>query len=275
MITQVQRWLPERRLVIVADSSYSALPLLDRCVHLSKKRSKPVILVTRLRLDAGLYEPAPARKDKQNGRPRKKGKRLPTLQQVLDNQATVWTPVILPRWYSQHNRAGEIVSGTCVCYHGGQPVVPIRWVLIRDPQGEFKSQALLCTDLSCDPVQILSWFVVRWQLETTFEEVRAHLGVETQRQWNDLAIARTTPVLLGLFSLVTLLANQQAQCQDLYVRQAAWYVKDKPTFSDALASVRRQLWGHALFCTCSAKTDVEKLQQALLERFADTLCYAA
>ena len=130
------------------------------------------------------------------------------------------------------------------------PPVPIRSVLIPDPEGRFVPQALRCTDLSADPVQIVSWFVLRWQLETTFPEVRTHLGVETQRQWSDLAILRTTPALLGLFSLVTLLAHQQANGQPLLVRQAAWYVKEQPTFSEALASVRRQLWSCSLWLCC-------------------------
>lgn len=155
------------------------------------------------------------------------------------------------------------------------PIVPIRFVLIRDPEGKFATQALLCTDQNANPAQIVAWFVLRWQLETTFQEVRAHLGVETQRQWNELAIARTPPALLGLFSLVTLLANRQAQQGKLSVRQAAWYSKPLPTFSDAIASVRRQLWNEALFYMSSAKADSEKIQQALFERFTDALCYAA
>jgi hypothetical protein len=271
MIVQVRRWLPERKLVLVADSGYAVLTLLDRCAGLAA----PVTMVTRLRLDAALYQVAPERKPHQMGRPRKKGKRLPTLQQLLTDNETAWATITVPCWYSQSNREVEIVSDTCVWYHTGMPPVPIRFVLVRDSQGKFKPQALLCTDLAADPIQILSWFVQRWQMETTFQEVRRHLGVETQRQWNELAIARTTPALLGLFSLVTLLAHQQVMERKLCARQAAWYIKVQPTFSDALASVRRELWSYALFCTCSAKTDVEKLQQALMERFADTLCYAA
>ncbi len=269
-IAQLRRWLPERALVIVADSGYAVLTLLSHCAGLKS----PVTMVTRLRLDAALYEPAPQHEPGQIGRPRKKGKRLPTLQQVLDDKETVWTEVTVPRWYSQSHREVQIVASTCVWYHAGMPPVALRWVLIRDPQGKFKPQALLCTDVGADPVQILSWFVQRWQLETTFQEVRTHLGVETQRQWSDLAILRTTPALLALFSVVTLLAHQQATKQGLSVRQAAWYVKEQPTFSDALASVRRELWSYALFCTCSVKTDVEKLQQALMERFGEMLCYA-
>ncbi|MDB6110552.1 MAG: hypothetical protein JWR69_2302, partial [Pedosphaera sp.] len=122
--------------------------------------------------------------------------------------------------------------------------MPIRWVLVRDPRGEFEIRALLCTDPRKSPRLIVELYTRRWQVEVTFEEVRAHLGVETQRQWNDRAIARTTPVLLGLFSLVTLLAHQLHRHSPaaLTVRAAAWYTKSQATFSDALACVRDQLW---------------------------------
>ena len=270
MITQVRRWLPDRLLVVVADSSYAVLTLLDAC-----RRLRPAVrFITRLRLDAALYEPAPPRAPGQVGRPRVKGKRLPTLEQVLHHPKTRWQKVTVPRWYSQGEREVEVVTGTGVWYHSGLPVVPIRWVLIRDPQGKFAPQALLCTDQNIEPVQILAWFVQRWQVETTFQEVRTHLGVETQRQWNDLAIQRTTPVLLGLFSLVTLLAHQQAAAGSLTVRQAAWYRKTTPTFSDALAAVRRQLWRYTYSCSSPEKGEGQKPTQAWLECVTETLCYA-
>lgn len=267
MIRQVRRWLPDRVLVVVADSSYAVIELLAACL--------PVTMITRLRLDAALYEPAAPRSPRTMGRPRKKGKRLPTLEAVRDNPQTRWRRITVPRWYSQESRRVEIVSKTCVWYHSGKPVVPIRWVLIRDPLHKFATQALLSTDLAAQPEQIVAWFVQRWQLETTFQAVRSHLGVETQRQWNEPAIARTMPALMGLFSLVTLLAHSQNERLRLPVRQAAWYVKDRPTFADAIAAVRRELWEYALFCTLSPKTDVRKLQQALMQRLGDTLCYAA
>ncbi len=270
MIVQLRRWVPHRSIVVVADRSYAVLTLLDRCVQLAQ----PVVMVTRLRLDAALFTPAPPRKPKQNGRPRIKGARLPTLQQIVDDPTTVWTKVTVPRWYSQGAREVELASATCVWYHSGMPAVPIRWVLVRDPQAKFAPQALLCTALDVTPLQIVSWFVLRWQLETTFQAVRTHLGVETQRQWNDLAILRTTPALLGLFSLVTLFADQQWRHQPFDVRQAAWYRKAQPTFIDALAAVRRHLWTSVSSCTCSSQTDMQKLQHRVLERFVDMLCYA-
>ena len=180
----------------------------------------------------------------------------------------------IPDWYGEGARVIEIVSNTAVWYHGGQPPVPIRWVLIRDPKGKFKTQALLCTDLNVKPIQIVKWFVLRWQLEVTFREVRVHLGVETQRQWSDLAIARTTPALLGLFSLVTVLAPQRARRKKLPMRQTAWYRKPRPTFSDALAVVRHSLWCQVDFSPSPRTADIEKLSPRLLERFTEALCYA-
>ena len=188
-LLQVRRWLPRRDLVIVADSSFAVITLLARL----RRLPNPVCMITRFRLDAGLYEPAPARKAHQQGRTRVKGQRLPTLETIAQQGQTRWKRTMIPDWYGAGSREIELVSNTAVWYHSGQPPVPIRWVLIRDPKGKFKTQALLCTDLTVKPPQIVRWFVLRWQLEVTFREVRAHLGVETQRQWSDLAIARTTP----------------------------------------------------------------------------------
>ena len=115
----------------------------------------------------------------------------------------------------------------------------------------------------------------RWQLEVTFAEARHHLGVETQRQWSELAIRRATPSLLGLFSLVTLLADRPPAAPSRAIRQAAWYPKRQPTFADALAAVRRDLWQHHLLRPSAADGDVVKLPRLVLEHLTETLCYAA
>jgi hypothetical protein len=270
MICQLRRWLPEREIVVVGDSSYAVLDLLHACQSLFN----PVTLITRLRLDAALYEPAPPPTGKR-GRPRKKGQRLPTLQQVLVHPDTIWDTVTL-NWYDGQTRQMEITSQTAVWYHGGKPPVPIRWVLLRDPLGELDPMAVLSTTLSYSPIQIIEWFVQRWQVEVTFEEARAHLGVETQRQWSDKAIARTTPALLGLFSWVTLVAHTLQFDQPLLVRQAAWYHKSLPTFSDALAFVRSFLWQRAsVFFMSPDPPDIVNLPRSLVLRLVDTLCYAA
>jgi hypothetical protein len=264
----VKRWLPNREVIVLGDSSFSAIDLLAAVRH-------QVCVITRLRLDAALYEPAPARRPGQNGRPRKKGAKLPTLQAVLNDPTTRWQSVTVREWYGEGEREVEVTSATAVWYHSGKPVVPLRWVLIRDPEGHFKPQALLATRLELTPTQILGFFVQRWSMETTFEEARAHLGLETQRQWSDLAIARTTPVLLALYSMVTLMANHLIAGGDVPVRGAAWYSKAHPTFSDTIALVRRCLWSDCHFSTSGSQPDLVKIPRSLLERFTDALCYAA
>jgi len=269
VLLQVRRWLPGRKLVVVMDAGYAAIDFLWQVA----KFANPITLIARFRLDAALYIPAPKCKPGQIGRPRKKGKRLPTLEQVLKDTQTGWKKVIIPNWYGERRREVEITSGTAVWFHNGMPPLPIRWVLIRDPKGKFKSQALLCTNLNEEPEQILKWFVMRWQLEVTFHEVRDHLGVETQRQWSDWAIARTTPALLGLFSLVTLLANTHTQKGKIPVWQAAWYCKPLPTFSDALALVRQEVWQHRYFQLSQNQYDVRKMRPEVLNYLCNASFY--
>jgi hypothetical protein len=269
VLLQVRRWLPKRRIVAVADSSFAVISLLARVQRLKN----PITLIVRFRLDAALYTPAPPRHPKQKGAPRKKGKRLPTLEQRLKDKKTQWQRILIPNWYGEGKRFIEICSDCAVWYHSGQPPVTIRWVLIRDPQGKFKPQALLCTDPTVSAKQMVLWFILRWRLEVTLEEVRAHLGVETQRQWSDQAIARTTPALLGLFSLVTLLADQSTRQGRLPVRQTAWYTKSVPTFSDALAVVRQSLWHQMFFSMCQRTQDVQKISQRQIKHLTSALSY--
>jgi hypothetical protein len=272
LLLVVRRWHPQREIVAVADRAYASLKLLDRC----RKLSNPITFVTRLRLDAALYEPAPPRRPGQIGRPRLKGERLPNLSEVAEAPKTLWKPATITNWYGSGERTVEIASKTAVWYSTGLFAVPVRWVLIRDPEGRFKTQALLCTDLDTDPQKIVCWFVMRWQLEVTFQEVRRHLGFETQRQWSDLAIERTTPALLGLFSLIALFAHQwMRQAAGAFRRQAAWYHKRHPTFADALALVRKELWAHATFYGSPAEADTIKVPRDFMERLTEAVCYAA
>ena len=271
MILQLRRWLPDRPIVVVADSSYAALDLL----HFCQSMVQPVTLITRLRLDAALYEPAPTRLPGQMGRPRLKGQRLPTLKELLNRPDTRWSRTSVA-WYNNDTRTVELNSHTALWYHSGKPPVPIRWVLIRDPLRQFHSQALLCTDLSVSPTQILEWFTLRWQLEVTFQEVRAHLGVGTQRQWSDLAIARTTPALLALFSWITLAAEPLRREGSVPTRSAAWYAKSEPTFSDAIALARHHMWrASETFCVSERKPDIVKVPALLFNRLVESLTYAA
>ncbi|MBO0717308.1 MAG: transposase [Rhizobiales bacterium] len=268
-IRQVKRWLPDRRLIIVADASFAALDLIAALRH-------QVCLVTRLRIDASLFAPAPLRRPGQMGRPRLKGRRLPKFAALLADPKTTWSPITVTEWYGGRQRRLEVVSGTAVWYHSGLPPAPIRWVLVRDPSGEREPQAFLSTDLEATPQQILGWFVSRWRMETTFQEARIHLGVETQRQWSDLAILRTTPALLGLFSLVAIWADQLFTSRSCAVRPltAAWYDKREPTFSDALAAVRRALWYRPNLCMSRNGKKIIEIPAIILQRLTETLCYA-
>ena len=237
LLVLVARWLPERRLIAVADSSYAAIELLAAV-------RRHLTMITRLRLDARLFDPPPPRRPGTMGRPRVSGARQPTLAERLADPKTRWRRVTVAGWYGRTERQIELISGTALWYHPGKRV-PIRWLLVRDVAGEFEPQGFLCTDPDADPLDVLRWFVRRWSVEVTFAEVRRHLGVETQRQWSDLAIARTTPALLGLFSLVTLWAEDLLG-GGVVPRRAAWYPKPQPTFSDALAAVRHRLWTRRL-----------------------------
>lgn len=267
MVYQLHRWLPKRALVIVGDGSYAALKFLAAI-----SRLPGVCAITPVRWDAALYDPAPERTSHTKGPRAKKGKRQPSLAERLVDPKTVWQKITV-NWYGGVMREVEVATDTAIWYRSGMPLVPIRWVIIRDPEGNFESRALLCTDQDADPAQIIGWFVLRWQVEVTFHEVRAHLGVETQRQWSDLAILRTTPALLGLFSLVTIFAHQLLGEQPFPVRQAAWYSKALPTFSDTLAFVRQRLWPVSCISMSSSQDDMIEIPRALFERIIDALAF--
>jgi hypothetical protein len=263
-LLQTARWLPGRHVVAVADSSFAAIALLrDLAPHLC--------MITRLRLDACLCEPPPPRRPGAPGRPPVKGARQPSLAERLADPATAWRRVRLDHWHGRSERRLDIATGTALWHHPGMRV-PIRWVLVRDPTGEKEPQAFLCTDLQADPVDILRWFVRRWRTETTFEEARRHLGMETQRQWSDPAILRTTPALLGLVSLVTLWATRLAAERDPLPERVRWYRKPQPTFSDALALVRRELWASQISAPSPAHRQMRKVPADLLGRLLLVAC---
>lgn len=269
LIGQAQRWLLGRDLIVVADGGYAVLDLLAWCQRLAK----PVTMISRLRMDGALYTPAPPRRPGQKGRRQVKGERLPTPKEYLASPRTEWSRVLV-NWYGGARRWVETADATAVWWRAGKPPVHIRWVLVRDPKGRVRPSALLCTDVHLPVSQIVGHFVRRWAMETTFQEARVYFGVEGQRQWNDLAIARATPLRLALFSLVTLIVDQQAGWQ-ASVRQAAWYKKTLPTFSDALAQVRRCLWRPMGLMLSQAHTERQKIPAALFAHLGELLAHAA
>jgi hypothetical protein len=265
MISLVRRWLPDREIKLMGDTAYSVLEL---GLHATAQH---VTLVTTGRLDAVLHEPPPERTPHTIGRPRVVGKRLPALERVLQDPETVWQKLTLP-WYGQGERTLEICTGTALWYRYGSDPLPIRWVLTRDPLGKHPPKAIFSTDPTQTAEQIIRDFMKRWSLEVTFEESRAHLGIETQRQWSDLAIARSTPLLFGLYSLVTLFGRAVHPDGQIPVAQAAWYRKQTATFRDVLAAVRRALWGHGTFPTSPTDPGVVLVPRSTLERWSVALC---
>lgn len=268
MIITVRRWLPYHAIVLVGDGAYAAVSLALCCAGLPC----PVSLVSRLRLDAALYDfPPPEQPGKRGPKP-KKGERQPSLEQRINDPSTQWT-TIEAAWYGGVLRTLEIIWGICLWYTPGCPPVPIKWVAVRDPQGILRTQALFCTDVNASSEQILRWFILRWNIEVTFEELRAHLGFETQRQWSDKAIARTTPCLFSLFSIVVLMTIEILKGQALPVLNSAWYSKPEATFSDAIALVRRYIWSSRYYTNSSQKGDFTQFGDDFFKIVLDMLCY--
>ena len=267
VVLQIHRWLPNRSIVLVADSAFAAIEFLAAVRN-------HVCVVTRLRLDANLFAfPPPKRKGR--GRPSLKGKPLKKLAAVLRDRRISWQRYRVSIWYGRTNRLVEVATGTALWYRGGVTPVPIRWLLVRDPSGQLEPQAFLATDLNAHPRAILAWFVSRWQVEVAFQETRRHLGVETQRQWSDKAILRTTPVLLGLLSIVTLWAHDLSKSRKLKPRTTAWYPKAVLTFSDAIAAVRREIWRHQISFMSRPHRDSIEIPSQIWNRMEDALAQAA
>jgi len=268
MICLTSRWLPDRKVIITADSSYSALDLLSA---LQDKAT----LVARLRMDAALYAPVRQRKAGQVGRRRLKGERLPTLKERLADATLDWQSFVIPQWYGQKGKKMQLATGVAVWYHSGMEPVPIRWVLLKDTQGKGEPAALLSTDTALEGTAMVNYFIRRWTVEVTFKEARTHLGMETQRQWSDKAISRTTPLLLALFSITALWANELSKNKKLLTEGTGWYQKKQPTFADAIAAVRRQLWANHPFYTSAQNNQTSQISRKWISFLTETLARAA
>lgn len=269
MIMQVSRWVGKRTIVFVGDGAYAAVALAHCCVGLPD----PVFLVSRLRSDAALYDPPPPRTPGKRGRKPKKGKRQPSLGQVAKDPSARWSSLKMIR-YDGTERTIGVLSGVSLWYTPGQDPVSIQWVLTRTPdrKGKLKTETFFPTSLEASPEQILRWFILRWNVEITFEELRAHPGFETQRHWSEPAIRRTTPVLMGLFSPVVLMALEIVKTAPLSIRSSAWYRKSEATFSDVIAMVRRTLWASGFFTNSEKTTTPSLFLQTLVNSLMDRLC---
>jgi hypothetical protein len=268
LIAKVRRWQPDREITLVGDGAYASVALVQHCQRLPR----PVRLVSRLRLDAVLHDepgtPVPHRR----GPKPQKGPRQPSLAARLSDPATAWEALTIP-WYGGRDQALEIVTGVSLWYHRGTAPVRLRWVLVRGPKDAFPPTAFFCSDPTVSARQILGWFIGRWNIEVTFEELRAHLGFETQRQWSVRAIERTAPCLFGLFSLIVVMAHT-LHPKTLPLRTTSGYPKDEATFSDALAAVRGHLWGSFNSSPSPSDSEMCLIPRPMLDALQQVACYS-
>lgn len=265
----VSRWLPDRMIVLVVDGAFAAVKLALLCAG-----TPNLILVTRLRMDASLYHPVGVQPKGKRGRKPLKGARQRKLREWAARGDTPWEAVEVA-WYGGGRKPLLVFSRTGLWHTPGWPPVAIRYVLVRDPTGQLRDAAFACTQLAASAAQIIEWFVLRWSVEVTFEESRAHLGIESGRQWSDLAIGRTTPALLGLFSLVTLLALRLASEGKVPVNQTAWYSKAEASFSDCLVFVRKHCWALENFVSSAQTAESVLIPSKVLNHLISCLALAA
>lgn len=272
LLRKLRGWYPDTKMVLVGDGGYAAVELVGACQKLH------ITLVSRLRLDAGLYAFAQAQPTSKRGPKPKKGERLPSLNTVLTAPTTTWCSGMVP-WYGGTHKTLDYYSAVCLWYTPGQNPVPVRFVLVRYEERNaktgkmsVKATVFFCSEVTATPHEILTWYVGRWNIEVTFEEVRASLGFETQRHWSLRAIGRATPLLLGLFSLVVLMAHR-LHPSTLPVQQSSWYSKEEATFSDVLGAVRGHLWKAMNYTNSTNQPELCLIPRGLWDRIQKIACY--
>jgi len=268
MVILTSRWL-RRPWILLGDGAYACMDLAKTCI---KQR---VTLISRLRLDAQLFEFPETLPEGQRGRKPIKGKRI-NLQTLLADSMQDWQTLTV-NWYGGEPKIIECLSFVCLWYHAGESPLPLRIVLVKTPDGKNSAETFFSTDINDEPTQIINRFVFRWNIEVTFEETRSHLGVETQRQWSDKAIQRATPLLMGLYSLLTLTAIKMNEAKKLVVHETtSWYDKNgELTFSDIIAVIRRSIWSKKYFSKSVNDSDLLKFTNKEINSLIYQLSMAA
>lgn len=253
-ILQIRRWLgPTRKIIVVADSAFCCREICRTCIK------HDVIFCTQLRLDASLYDFPPLQKAKR-GRPRIVGARLPNLEALLNDKTQKWITMQVP-WYNGGIKNLNVLTGTCLWYHNSVGGVPIRWILTQDPTGEKKPTALLITEFTVSAEQAIAWFVGRWPIETTFQEINQHLGLKTIHTWSDISINRTAPAIIGSYSLACILVNESIKDTGIEIapQRSAWYEKTTVTFSDVMVYLKLLILNKKFFSQCEKVAMQEKI----------------
>jgi hypothetical protein len=254
-VYQIRRWCgPKRKIAIIADSAFACREICKTCIKHN------AIFCSQLRLDASLYDFPPAQRQIKRGRPRVVGQRLPNLETLLNDKKSKWVRLSAP-WYSGKTKDLDVLTGTCLWYHNTVGGVPIRWVITRDPSGANKPLAILVTDFTICAEQAIALFVGRWPIETTFQEINQHLGLETIHTWSDISINRTAPTIIASFSLACLIVNESIKkaASEITPRTSPWYEKDTVTFSDVMAYLKLLILNEQYFPQWGKKRKCEKI----------------
>jgi hypothetical protein len=271
LMLKLLRWFPDRRFILLGDGGYASHELARFCHRYRRRRRLTLVALCHPR--ANLHEPPPPRRKGQNGRPRVKGRKLPPPRDVV--AATPKRQRATVGWYGGKTRRIEFVSGTGHWYKGGGGLVPVRWVFVHDVSGTHEDRYFYSTDPGLSPSRIVTLYTARWCIEVTFQEVRCHLGFDTPRNWSRTSVLRTGPCLLGLFSLVCLVYHRHTGGRGTKPAASAWYAKAEPTFSDAIATVRRLLWSETILKHADHDGAFKKLRPEIRTLLLDRLSLAA
>jgi hypothetical protein len=251
LVAVVLRWFPERRFLLVGDAGYGTHEVARFC----QRRRDRLTLVSKLHPDANLFEPPPPYTG--HGRPRVKGQALPKPSQTVAGVRRFRRRTVA--WYGGGRRRVAVKSGRGHWYKSGQGLVALRWVFVRDDSGTHRDEYFYSTDPSLAPETIIALYTGRWNIETTFQELRAHLGLESTRGWCRRTVLRAAPCLFGLYTLVTLLFVSLPP--DQRTGSVGWPGKATVTFSDALSAVRRWLWSSWVFPQVGGDRVIQQLPQ--------------
>lgn len=267
------RWFPQRKFVLLGDGGYASHELAAFC----RRHRRHLTLVTRLHPRANLYDLPPQRNAGAKGRPRVKGRKRAAPADVVARTPESKRSEAMVNWYGGGERQIEFVSGGGHWYKGGEGLVAIRWVFVHDLDGTHRDEYFYATDPDLTAAQIVSLYTARWGIEVTFQEVRRHLGFETTRQWKEQSVLRAGPCLLGLFSVVCLIYARHLsdRRRKPAVLATAWYDKREPTFSDALACVRRLCWEQTIFKRVAPDGGFQKLPSVFRETLLQCLTHVA
>jgi hypothetical protein len=256
---------PGRSFLFVGDAGYGT----HEVARFAYRHRARLALVSKLHPEANLFEPPPRYTGK--GRPRVKGDRLPKPRQAVEQRRRFRRLTV--GWYGGGTRRVGTAGGTGHWYKAGAGLVPIRWVFVRDREGTHRDEYFFTTDPALTPQAVVGHYTGRWNIETTFEELRAHLGLETTRGWSRRTVLRAAPCLFGLYSVVALLFH--ALPAEKRAGAVVWPGKDDVTFSDALAAVRRWLWAEWVFPQAEGGTAINKLPPPLRDLIFSALAPAA